>query len=308
MAYAGARVDRVLVNVSDGHYPEGYICDQALTPLPVLQWTGIIAEYGDAHRQLLTTRVRDRGEYQLIDSIERSVTDTYVVENHGLKDIVTERAYEEVEAPFEARVDVVKGLKQLLMNEKEFEVANLLTTASNYPSGSSITLSGTSQFNDFANSTPLQVIANAQQVVLNSSGVMARSAIIPEQVLYFLRAHPTLTGIYGYTGIHKNLNAEQVREALGLDEILVPYSNYVNASGTTTFFWGKDIILFNRAKSPMKRQRTFGYKLIKKGHESRVFIKDNPSSPNGDVVFHDMAYKYIIRNSSAGYIIKNAVA
>ena len=310
MPYKNSRVNRVLERLSVGHYPMGFIGKKILTPLNVPQWTGIIPSYGNAHLQLKTSRVYDRGEYKVVNSVNRNVSETYSLSNHGLQDIVTERDREEVETPFEAEADVSMGLRQLLMSECEFAVATLLRNTQSYASGNSITLSGNSQFSDFANSDPTAVVSTAKNKIFEASGVMGNWAVIPYDVMEKLRSHPKLTGIYGLSGVFNQISVDQLKSALGLENILIPTSNYVASESATTptFFWGKDIIIYNRAPSTMRRQRTFGYTLTKSGHEGRVFRREHEAIPNAIRIMQDTAYNFIVQNSGAGYIIKNAIA
>lgn len=308
MAYKNARINKVLTNISLGYWGEGFICKDLLTKLPVPQWTGLLGEYGNAHRQLYSTRVMDRGEYITVPAIDYNISKTYVVHNHGLKDHVTERDYEEIEQPFMAEQDRVLGLKELLMIEKEYEISNLLRTVGTYASGNSVALSGNSQWSDYENSDPLKTFATAQQRVFEVSRKKVNACIMPYEVLLQLQYHPRLADKYGSAGTFKAISIEQIAAQLKIPKIYVPEASYVNAAQAETSFWGKDVILFHQAQTPMKRQRTFGYRLEKSGHTARVFLKDNPNMVNSKTIFHDWAYSWMITNPGAGYVIKNAIA
>lgn len=307
MPYKNSRVDRPLTNLSIKYVPEGYICNQALTPLPVPRWTGILAGYGTAHLQLNSTRVFDRGEYRTVQTVDRNLTTTYRVDNHGLKDIVSERDREEAESPFMARNDVTMGLRTLLMTEKEHTLSTLLTTAANYNSANTTTLSGNAQWSDYTNSDPLANIKDAKIAVFNGIKMPVNAAIIPYNVMQTLRFHPKLTGIYGQTGKFAPLSDEQIGTALGIPLILVPMAGYDNA-GTETLFWDKDVVLYHRAPRAMRMQRTFGYGLSKRGHESRVFIKNPEAMVNSELILSDMAYSFRIQHNQGGYLFKAAIA
>lgn len=308
MPYRNSRVDKVLTNISLKYEPQGFICDMALTPLPVMKWSGIIASYGNAHLQLINTRVFDRGEYKVVPTVDRNLSNTYRIGNHGVRDYVTERDREEVEQPFDARRDVTRGLRNLLITEKEFAMQALLRNPANYPTTNKIQKSGTGQWNDAANSTPLQDIKVAKAAIFTQSKRMANAAIIPYDVLENLRFHPTVTDKYGASGQMKYASVEAVKAAIGIENIYVPMAAYVNSAGVETLFWGKDVIIYNRASGPMKDQRTFGYKLTKTGHESRVYSYQPEGIPNSDVILSDMAYQFQVLNYNAGYIIRDAIA
>ncbi len=306
--YRNSRVDQVLTNLSLDYRPEGHIADMVLTMLPVPKWSGIITGYGTAHLQLYNTRVFDRGSYHTVPTVDRTLNNTYVVDNHGVKDFVTERDREEVEQPFMAKADVTMGLKNLLMTEKEFAIASLMTTASTFATDNSETLSGDAQWSDYENSDPLEDFKDAITQVWQAAKRIVNTAIIPFDVLQALRFHPKITNVYGSTGKFEAISVDQLKRAIGIPNILIPSAAYVNASGVETAFWGKDVAVYHKASFAMKHQRTLGYCVKKTGHESRVFNREPADMPNAEMILHDMAYQYKIANGTCGYLIKNAIA
>lgn len=306
--YRNSRVDVPLTNVSLDYRPEGFIADMALTPLAVGKWSGFLAEYGTAHLQLLSTRVMDRGQYHTVPSVDRKIEKTYKVENHGVRDFVTERDREEVEQPFEARADVTMGLTNLLKIEKEFLNTNLLNTTANFASGNSATLTGQALWSDYTNSDPLKNIREAINKIFVESKKVANSAIVPFQVLQVLRYHPKLTGIYGYTGKFESISVDQIKAIFGIQNLYVPTAAYVNAAGSETLFWGKECLIYHKDASAMKHQRTLGFCVKKRGHENRVFSKDAADMVNSEMILHDMAYDFMLTHTGAGYLFKAAIA
>lgn len=308
MSYKGSRVDKVLTEMSIRYTPTGFICDDVLTPLPVSKWSGLFGRYGDSHLRLHKTRVFDRGEYATVQTVDRSVTDTYVVHNHGIKDMVTERDIEEVELPFHARRDVIQGLRNILKSEKEFSISDLLRKASTYKTGNSMTLSGNAQWSDYGNSDPLNDIKNAKTKVYEQSHTAINVAVIPYTVMETLRFHPKLAGIYGQKGIFATLKNTDIASILQVDKILVPMAAYSNASGTEADFWSKDVVLLHCPNMAAIGQRSFGYALTKRGHNSRVYLKRPDSMVNTEVIFSDTAYNWSIQNNAAGYLLKSVIA
>ena len=305
--YKGSRLDTVLTKVSLKYKPEGFIANMLLTPLTVGKWTGLIGSYGTAHLQLVNSRVFDRGEYRTVPTVDRNITTNYNVGNHGLKDLVTERDIEEVEEPFMARNDVTEGLRNLLITEKEYAVASLLRNLATYPTGSKKTLSGNSQWSDFENSDPISDIKDAKQVVWDKAKRKPNFMILPYDVSLNLKFHPKLTGIYGQSGTYTNIDMEQIRRVFGIQNMLIPEAAYVNSNGVETAFWGKDVIIGYADTRAMREQRTFGYRIMKSGHESRVFSREASDAINTEKILSDMAYQYMITNANCGYLIQNAI-
>lgn len=309
MAILGdGRVDVPLSAYSSGFFnrAEGFIATDILTDIRTKFYSGIFASYGNEHLKLVISRIFNRGEYKTIHAVERSVSNKYSLDRYGLKDMITEDMLNEVDQPFDARKDVVDSLKSLIMIEKEYSIATLMRATATYATGHSVTLSGNSQFSDFANSDPLKTITDAQNKVFES-GVLANAMICPYPVLQKLLLHPKLVSAAGI-GYLKKMRAEDLKTLFNLDYLFVPRSFYVTAADAMTPIWGKDIILYNKAPAGMKRQKTFGYHLMKQGLNDRVMTKPAPELPVGQLVFVDCTYQYLIMNKDAGYVIKAAIA
>src|SRR5689334_6977523 len=108
-----AIVNKLLTNVSAKLVPEGFVADQALPELTVVQRSGLIGKYGNSHLRLVNSVMGGKGKATRVEAVTRT-TDTYYVEKHGLETIVTEEDYENVEQPFDAEADEVEALTLLL--------------------------------------------------------------------------------------------------------------------------------------------------------------------------------------------------
>lgn len=271
MPYKNKRVDIPLVKVSDKYVNEGFICETALTELPVKNRSGILAKYGNVHLQLVRSVVEERGEYLTIPTVERDLSDTYYVKKHGLHDIVTEDDYMEVMEPFEAESDVVENLESLLMIEKEHSIATALRATATYPAGHSETLSGNAQWDDYTNSNPIELITTIRNTIFAASGKISNAAIIPWDVMQKLRYHPRLISATNDAGQLSQFMVERIKALLELDYLAIPKCFYVNASGDFQSIWGKDAIFYHKSPTANKKQRTFAYSLFINGKRNRVF-------------------------------------
>lgn len=307
-AYKGARVDRVLTTYSEKFDPTGFIADKFLTEMQVDKWTGLLGSYDNSHLKLVTSRIFDRSGYRTVPAVGYDINKTYQVFNHGLRDFVTERDRDEVEDPFNAKLDVTDGLRSLLKIEKEFIASTLGRNDNSFVSTNIKTLTGTAQWNDFENSDPKKDIVDAQTSVFNTAHKPITHAVIPWPVAQTLRSHPQYTGIYGTTGKFRPLTFEELSNVLGIPNILIPQSIYVDGTDAEREFWAKDVILYNQEPTARKRMRTWGLRLMKRGHNARVFVKDDPNAVNSEAIFSDTAYNYMIANVNCAYKLKNVIA
>ena len=306
MPYLDSRVDIPLSSVSFKLESTGEIADKVLTPLAVNEWSGILGSYGDQHLQLISSRVLDDGGYRTVLTHEYKLSDRYNVTNHGFNARVTERMREETKPPFQARVDVTKGLTSLFKVEKEYEAAQLLRNTGSYDSGSVVVLTSATKFSNYATSDPIDVFVKALKTTRALGKRKVTHAIIPYDVFEVLRGHPKYSGIYGQSGVLRRLIGNELSVAIGIKNILIPESTYVTSAGVETDQWGTDIVLYADQPAGLNI-RTFGLNLTRKGHKFRVFAKDDNNSVRTEKIFLDGAYSYQISKKECGYLIRNSI-
>ena len=306
--YKSGRRDQVLTNVSIDYRPFGFIADRMGTPLMVDDYTGFLGSYGDAHLKLINSRVYDRGTFHVVPTFKYDISKTYEIITHGLKDFITKRDRREIRKPFDVQKDVVMGLESLLKIEKEYLCASIFRNTSSYESGNVMTLSGNAQWSDYTNSDPISDIKTAKTKVWKESGVEANTLELELPTLEILRSHPKLANIYGMSGVMVQISEQQLKNALGISDIVVSKAQYVNAAGTRGGFWGTDVVLYHRAPSAMLHQTTFAYNLGLKGDAQGVYRNPVNDPPESEMILCYKNYNYLIQNKGAGYLFKNAVA
>lgn len=304
--YAGlrnSRVDMPLTNVSLGYFPEGHICERAFSDLTVPNRTGILAGYGNRHIELTDSTIYDRGVYNVIDTVERTLSDTYRLRKYGFRDDITEEELMETKDPFEAESDRVKSMKLKCITHKEYLFAQFVRNAANYKAG----LTSTPAKKWSATDATIVDDIKAAQIKVHESGVKANAMILDYATYLTLRYHPTLASHFGSTGTRVAISKDQIKELFQLDSLLVSEAKY-SVGGALNSFMGPDVVLYNRAKRATKRQKTFGYHIIPKGLGSeRVFRRPPVDQPVGSRVFIDKYYQFKIAYNDAGYVFKNVL-
>jgi len=176
------------------------------------------------------------------------------------------------------------------------------------------TLSGTSQFNDYNNSSPLTVFKNAHQSGITEVGSMLNGCVMPLNVFNTLRYHPEILEKLGFKDARAGLiTVEEMKRALDVEFLFVAEGIYNNAKkgqdAVRAPIWNKDIVFYARPSGIAKEQVSLGYKLTKRGDDARQVYKyalNNPPGANGLIV-HE-AYQFKIVMPEAGFLIKNAIA
>ena len=167
MAQLKAVLDKLLTGVSSAYIPEGFISESLFPSVDSVEKTGKLAKYGTDHLRVEQTIIGGRGEYPRIQTIVKS-TDSYSIEGHGLEGLVTEDDYSNSQKPYDAERDETIGITTTIMVGKEKGIADSLADTSVLTQNT--TLSGTSQWSDYANSDPVDDFLTARSAVKDGCG------------------------------------------------------------------------------------------------------------------------------------------
>jgi hypothetical protein len=308
---AKAQVDKLLTNVSLQVTSQGLMADELLPKLVVDQYTGLIGRYGSEHLRDEQDLGGGRHEFRRVDPIDYTAGIPYSIEEYGLEDLVTKRDLKNVEDPFSAESDKVTGLTQKLLIGKELRLAALMTSTGVLTNN--VTLSGTSQFNDYVNSAPLTVFKNAHDSIISRRGVMANAAEMTLQTFNTLRFHPQILEKLGFTWDRAGLMTEvEMAKAMDVEKLYITKGVRNTAkkgqAAVISPIWGKDIVFFVRPDSAAKEQISLGYKLNLRGEESRQVRKYQIHNPNATAIIVEEAYDFRIVDADAAYLVKAAIA
>lgn len=303
--------DLLLTQSSSAYIPEGMIADSLFPMITSKQSTGKLAKYGKTHLQLEMSVVGGRGAYRRVEPITRD-TAGFTIKGHGLEGLVTQDDYRNVSEPFKAEEDETLGLTTLLAIEKEYLVSSQLRNTGNLTQNT--TLAGQSQFSDYLNSDPVKKFLDARKAVINGCG-MAPNVVVMELLTYdVLRFHPQMLDYLGYKQNRPGgLTVEELAKALGVEKLMIGQGRYNSAKeGQTASFsalWGKDIIFAVLPSKAAPYQTSLGYKVQYEGSTPRKVYKyavNNPPESLG--ILCEDSYTYVLTDTTAAYLIKNAVA
>ena len=219
MAQLKAIVDKLLTNASSMLIPTGLVCEQVLPPIYVQQKTGKLGTYGNGHLRLESTLGGGRGAFKRVSAITRS-SYCYSIDSHGLEDIVSPDDYANVEQPYDAEEDTTLALTTLLYLKKEYSLAAALTSSTLMTEYT--TLSGTQQWNDYANSDPLDDVLVGTANIRDHIGMPANIAIMDWKVYKYLRYHPSFLKQLGYSEARPGgLSGEELARAMDVERVII---------------------------------------------------------------------------------------
>jgi hypothetical protein len=311
MSQMKAIVDKLLTDVSRAYVPTGMISELILPELRVKQYSGRIGKYGADHLRVVPTIMGGRGGARRLDVVTRA-SDIYMLETHGLEDIVTKEDYNNVEEPFDAEKDSMLTLTTVLHLGKEKALADTLRSTSIITQN--VTLSGTSQFNDYTNSDPIGVAVTAKNTIRNATGVPPDTMIADWQLAETLRYHPKILRNLGYADNRAgSLTNDELAKALGMRRFLVADVVFNSAkegqADSLSPMWGKDLILCVAPDKPQKMQKTLGYRIQHVSDGPRKVFKyavNNP--PDANAILVQDIYDMFIAETACAYLVKNAIA
>lgn len=311
MAQSKAIVDKLLTNVSSMLVPEGHVAEMVLPLVTVKQKTGKLAKYGTSHLRIEHSFVAGRAEYKRVEPIVRSSTG-YEVESHGLESVVSEDDYRNVELPYKAEEDEVKGLTLMIQLAKEQALADTLTSTSIITQN--VTLAGTDQFDDYSNSDPLDVFKDARVAVRAGCGLPPNFAIMDWDVANTLAYSPQILDALGFAQNRAGqLSDAELAKAMGVEKLFIAKAIKESAkegqASSLAPVWGKHIVFGYAPSSAAPYQVSLGYRVALEGQaQRRVFKYSINNPPNSTGILVDDSYDFLISNASAAYLVKNAIA
>lgn len=306
-----AIVDKLLTQVSNAYIPEGYVSESVLPNIPVVQTTGKLGQYGQAHLRITNTVMGGKGKARRVDTIIREDVN-YHVENHGLESEVSPDDYRNVEDPFDAEQDEVVGLTTMLWLGKEKSLADTMGNTAVMTQNK--TLAGGAQLDKYSTSNPLAEFRDAHKAVKDGSGVPPNAAVMSWEVFNSLKYHPGILEALGYKDNRAGLlTKDDIARAMDVRQLFIGEPSFNSAkdgqSSSLGSVWGKNIIFYVRPQSVGKYQVSLGYYLTYRSEPARKVHKfpvNNPPGSTGLIVTDH--YDMLIGNAGAGYLIKDAIA
>ena len=206
-------------------------------------------------------------------------------------------------------------LSDLVATDRENRAATLVFTLGNYPSANRTTLSGTSQWSDYANSNPVSALMTALDVPVIRPNVL----VLGQQTWTGLRQHPKVTaaafpGGGNATGGGAVLQREALAALLEIDEVIIGPAWYNSAKPGQTAslarLWGKHAALIYRAPTVADANvMTFGF-TAQFGDRIAGTIERDPQIGlrGGTRVRVGESVQEVITANDAAYFFQNAVA
>lgn len=320
--------DPTLTRIVQGYMPVGfdgespYLRDRILPSVTVGSRQGKILQAGSEHISIHNRTIVGRSAIPEISFTTSRVTG-WDIESFGLSTtILVEDGADYNSSSWkqgmrEAEVDFTERLKIAYLVSNEKILADLIQDSANYTAATpnTVTLSGTSQYNDAA-STPIEDFKTARKTVKANIGLRPNTVIMSYEVWEDLRYHADLIALISNDADKSmGLSKSQLASAMGVKQVLISEAEFNNgdagAAEDLQPIWGKNIIFtyINPNPNPKRFERSFGYsyKFAELGTE-RMYTNPLTKPINARELIISSWYHDVIHSFDSAYLIKDAVA
>ena len=216
---------------------------------------------GDWFRTIGSTLRAQKSSPKVVEFAVSS--NTYYCDNYALAGEIAWEDRANADDIIELERSTVDYVTGRLLLAKERRIASTATSTSNV--GSSVTLSGTDQWNDYGNSDPFQDINIGMRSVHGTTGKEANTIVMGREVFDVLVNHPDVLDRIKYTqrGV---VTADLLASLISADR---PVNLYVGGAVQNTgtegltdsfsYVWGKNVFIGHVAPTPGRRTASFGY-------------------------------------------------
>lgn len=292
------------------------IADQVLPRVPTAE-TFNYTVYDTAQAYTLPpTEVGRRSSPNIVTFGGTSVTDT--VKDYGLDDPIPQRDIEAFASmpkpatggpidPMQLSTMMLSGLIDLA---REIRVADIVFNSANYAADKITTLSGTSQWNDYANSNPLADLLGA----LDKPLVRPDTLTVSQDVWTVLRQHPKIVqAIYKTYQGAGTVTKQMLADILEIRQVLVG-AGWVNTArrGQAASFsrvWGKNAALtYSSPGAAQMFQPVWGWTAGWGGKFAGTIVDAKAGLKGSVTVRVGEQLKELVAAKDAGYYFAAAVA
>lgn len=315
-------IDEVLTQISVGYPNEAFISERVAPAVRVQKQSDKYYVHGKEGWVLEPgSDVRAPGAVaNEIPGLDVS-TDTYYCVEHALQIAVTDEERQNADSPLSPDRDGTELVTDKVLLQRELIVRDLVQTAANYPAGSTVTLSGVTQWSDYASatSTPIADVKTGIRAIHAQLFLEPTLGVFPYRVMSFMEDHPDFIERIKYSqpGV---LTSAIIGSVIGMQNIVVPGAGTNTAAmgqaESLAYIWGDDVLLAYVPARPGLKIPAYMYEFVWRYPNGQAQVVERWREParKSDLVRVSRRYdhKFIAIDGTgdtlAGYLIKDAVA
>jgi hypothetical protein len=248
-----------LSNMSVQYKNDDYIGESLVGLVPVGKRSDAFATY--PKRERLAFPDDELGSRSHANELsETRSSSNYSVLDYGYQNFVSQETLDNQDAVFDEMMDLVDSINEGMAFRRELRIASKLTTAANYDSANTATLSGSDQWDSAAGGNPVKDIQTMKSLVWEGRGASDLMGFCSLSVFNVLSRHPMVLDMLKYqrSGMARR---SEIAEMFGLTDLLVGAARKDTANiGQTASYsriWGLDFGIVRVARRATKRSAHF---------------------------------------------------
>lgn len=300
-------IDPILSNVVQGYRHPDHIGMALFPRVPVNVAGGKIIEFGkDAFKLYTSLRAPGTATKRIQFGYEGK---PFALENHALEaPVPREHLRDANNVPgIDLATRAINGVMRIESLILEKQQADLARNAAGYDANHKLTLAGTDQWSDYANSDPIGDIDDAKEAIRSSTGLYPNVIEISAKVFKVLKEHPAILDKIKYTqrGV---VTAEILAAVFDVQSVIVGKAIGFDDAGATIDIWGKDVVLAYVPTTPSGMEEpSYGYTYTMEGHPA---VEQPYWETQSKSWIYGTAYERapVLSGIASGFLIVSAVA
>ena len=308
-------VSPVLTNVSLAYRPGKLINEEIMPVVTVKKDTGKIATYGMDNLRIVEA-IRAQGSNSNEVNHTVSIGDHYILEDRVLRELVAVEEMENADAPIKPKIDSVENLKDRMGVIREKLLADVMGSTAALTLND--TLSGTDQWNVYANSEPISDIQTGIDAVFDATGKEPNTLVFCRDTFNTLIHHPDIISrAQGAVVVTAEVAMQVIKNVFtDIDKVIVGKAKYNSGveggADSLTSIWTKNAWVMYIEPKPGLKSRSFGFTYRKK---AGMVVQDIPMNTDsnlmdreGDMIRVKDKYDQKLLDVNCAYLIKDAIA
>lgn len=242
MPQGSTRISRPLTNMTVHYTNMEYIANDILGNVPVKNESDQYYVYNSDMRLPETSRANGA----LANMVTWDVsTSSYVASEHTLKDVITDRDYNNADSMLMIEKHTTENLVDKILMRQEYDAHQLLFTTTTFSNNTTLT-SATSWRYNTTTSAPIQNILSATGYIIQQSGKRPNKIVMGWDVFESLKENPNVYGRIQYTD-RALLTQEIMQSVFDVEKVHVGTAMYNTAeegqSDDKGDIWGADCLV-----------------------------------------------------------------
>jgi hypothetical protein len=252
-------IDPLLANISIAYQNDTYMADMIFPEVQVAKISGFYFVY-DKSKFVVANDLRapstraNRVDYGLTKEPYGPLVE------HSLEQDIPDEVVDQAMAPLDPNVDATENVTDRILLSKELDAFNQCTDTAVITQN--VTLSGSSQWDQYATSDPIGDVKTARDTVKKAVLKMPNRLLLGYEVFSDLQNHPEIIERIKYSQLGV-VTAELLAEIFVIEEVWIADAEQnvanENQDPDMEYIWGKNAWVFYINPAPAIRKVSFGY-------------------------------------------------